>query len=314
MCLPLGAGEGRDTASCAGYRTDTEGKSRYKALEPAQDRPPNSSDTSPRALWPSVSGVLATVSAHAAAEKLFTRSLAVPGYLTQITDLPLGGRDLHIRSLSDNRQYDDLQGQADRAGISSAEWGHFGQIWPSGRVLAQAMYAYHIEGKRILELGCGLGLASLVLARRGADITASDHHPLAEQFLAYNAGLNGLPMPVYRDLPWSADAAELGTFDLIIGSDILYERSHSRLLAVLLDRLAQAHSEIVISDPGRGNSGRMTHALVDQGYRASEERQAFALDELPPFRGRILRFTRGAACGKIVSALSTTIHAKDSSH
>ncbi|MBK9656753.1 MAG: SAM-dependent methyltransferase [Rhodanobacteraceae bacterium] len=226
----------------------------------------------------------------------------MPGYLTRITDVPLGGPDLHVRSLSDHRQYDDLQGQADRAGISSAQWGHFGQIWPSGCVLARAMFAHDIEGKRILELGCGLALASLVLARRGADITASDHHPLAEQFLAYNAGLNGLPMPVYRDLPWTAQAAELGKFDLIIGSDILYERGHSALLAALLERLAHAQAEIVISDPGRGNSGRMTHALLAQGYRASEDRQAFEIDELAPFRGRVLRFTRS---DKFVSVLST---------
>lgn len=233
----------------------------------------------------------------------------VPGYLTRISDVPLGGPDMRVRSLSDNRQYDDLQGHADRAGISSAQWGHFGQIWPSGCALAQAMYVFDVDGKRILELGCGLALASLVLARRGADITASDHHPLAEQFLAYNAGLNDLPMPVYRDLPWSADASELGRFDLIIGSDILYERNHCALLAALLDRLAQAQSEIVISDPGRGNSGRMTHALAAQGYRCSEQRLAFAQAEAPPFRGRILRFARDAQRrgpdDKTVSALST---------
>lgn len=99
----------------------------------------------------------------------------MPGYQTQITGVPLGGLDLKIRSLSDHQQYADVQGQAGRAGISSAQWGLFGQIWPAGRVLAQAMCVFDIRGKRILELGCGLALASLVLARRGADITASDH-------------------------------------------------------------------------------------------------------------------------------------------
>lgn len=217
----------------------------------------------------------------------------MPGYLTQITRVPLGGRELQIRSLSDHRQYADVQGQADRAGISSAQWGMFGQIWPAGLVLAEAMCLFEIAGKRILELGCGLALASLVLARRQADVTASDHHPLAEQFLAYNAGLNGLPMPVYRDLPWSASATELGTFDLIIGSDILYERGHSATLAGLLDRLAKPRSEILISDPGRGNGGRMTRALIAQGYVAGEDRLAFQIGEVPPFRGRILRFSRG---------------------
>lgn len=226
----------------------------------------------------------------------------MPGYMTRISSIALGGLDYQIRSLSDQQQYADPQGQAGRAGISSAQWGLFGQVWPAGRALAQAVTEIDVRGKRVLELGCGLALASLVLARRGADITASDHHPLAEQFLAYNAGLNQLPMPVYRDLPWTADGAELGRFDLIIGSDILYERGHSALLAALLERLAHAQAEIVISDPGRGNSGRMTHALLAQGYRASEDRQAFEIDELAPFRGRVLRFTRG---DKFVSVLST---------
>ena len=218
----------------------------------------------------------------------------MPGYLTKISHIVLGDFDYQIRSLSDHQQYGDLQGGADRAGISSAQWGLFGQIWPAGQILAQAVSHIDIIGRRILELGCGLGLASLVLARRGADITASDHHPLAESFLAYNAGLNHLKMPIYRDLPWTALAGELGHFDLVIGSDILYERGHSALLADLLSRLMRGASEVLISDPGRGHSGRFTHALIAQGFVASEQRLAFSDSEVAPFRGRLLRYMRAA--------------------
>jgi predicted nicotinamide N-methyase len=220
--------------------------------------------------------------------------MPVPGYKTQISQLSMCGQGYRIRSLIDQQQYADPQGQADRAGISSAQWGLFGQIWPAGLALADAMSDIDTHGKRILELGCGLALASLVLSRRGADITASDHHPLAEQFLAYNAGLNQLPMPVYRDLPWTAIGAELGHFDLIIGSDILYERGHAVLIASLLARLANRQSEVMITDPGRGNSGRMSHALADQGFQVDEERRAFSVGETAPFRGRMLHYRRGA--------------------
>ena len=37
--------------------------------------------------------------------------------------------------------------------------------------------------KRILEVGCGIGLSSLILNRLNADITATDYHPEAEKFL-----------------------------------------------------------------------------------------------------------------------------------
>ncbi len=54
------------------------------------------------------------------------------------------------------------------------------------------MCEFPIAGKRILEVGCGIGLCSLVLQQRGADITASDYHPVAEKFLRHNTDLNGL--------------------------------------------------------------------------------------------------------------------------
>ena len=101
-------------------------------------------------------------------------------YRTRIIDVSLSGDDYRIRALADRQQYADPDGLAERAGISSAQWCLFGQLWPAGRILAAAMVEFDIAGKRILEIGCGLGLSSLVLQRRRADITASDHHPLVE--------------------------------------------------------------------------------------------------------------------------------------
>jgi 2-polyprenyl-3-methyl-5-hydroxy-6-metoxy-1,4-benzoquinol methylase len=79
----------------------------------------------------------------------------------------VGGHVYRLRVLSDERQFTDPNHLGARLGISSAQWSLFGQVWPSGRLLAQAMYRFEIAGKRILELGCGIGLASLVLRRRG---------------------------------------------------------------------------------------------------------------------------------------------------
>src|SRR3546814_2730815 len=95
-----------------------------------------------------------------------------------------------------------------------------------------------------------LGLASLVLRRRGADVVASDYHPLAETFLAYNAALNELPAVPYRTLRWDTPNDSLGRFDLIIGSDILYERDHAERLSALLPRPAQRVCEVLITEIG----------------------------------------------------------------
>lgn len=217
----------------------------------------------------------------------------MPGYSTRMLTVRLGGHDYRIRALSDLQQFADPTGQAQRAGISSSLWSLFGQVWPSGRVLAEAMSDFDVAGKRILELGCGLGLSSLVLAHRGADVVASDHHPLAEPFLAYNAGLNDLPAVTYRDLPWAVPDATLGSFDLIIGSDILYERDHAAQIALMMQRHARPDAELLVTDPGRGNSGPFTRAMAAQGFGVTERRSRFDEKDSEPFRGRLLSYRRG---------------------
>ncbi|MEP6634351.1 MAG: methyltransferase [Luteimonas sp.] len=216
----------------------------------------------------------------------------MPGYTTRQQRLRLGGYDYRIRSLSDLQQFADPDHHAERVGISSAQWSLFGQIWPSGRLLAETMSSHDVTGKRILELGCGLGLASLVLQRRHADIVASDHHPLAASFLAYNSALNGLPSVVYRELRWDVPHTTLGKFDLIIGSDVLYERGHSEQLAALLERHTHGDSEVLITDPGRGNSAAFTRAMAATGYDAVAQRGRMDEADLPPFRGRLLSYRR----------------------
>lgn len=216
----------------------------------------------------------------------------MPGYAVQIIPLRLGGAEYRIRALRDRQQYADPRGDAERAGISSAAWPLFGQIWPAGLVLAEAVSGMPIEGRRILEFGCGLALSSLVLQQRGADITASDHHPLAGQFLRENSVLNGLPPIPYRDAPWANESLNLGRYDLLLGADVLYEREHVALLAGFLQRHAQPVAEIVVADPGRGHANSLGRALALQGYAITEQRLGFGVGDAPPYRGRLLRYRR----------------------
>lgn len=216
----------------------------------------------------------------------------MPGYATRNELVPIGGHVYRLRVLSDKQQFSDPDGHGARLGISSAQWSLFGQVWPSGRLLAQAMQRFDIAGKRVLELGCGIGLASLVLQRRGADIVASDMHPLAESFLAYNAALNALPAVHYRQLRWDVPLPTLGRFDLIIASDVLYEIDHATLLAGVVQRHAYPDAEVLLTDPGRSHSGRFSRLLADQGFTLAEERCLMNDNDSPPYRGRLLHYTR----------------------
>ena len=137
---------------------------------------------------------------------------------TRYQTIEFGETDIHVQTLRDKQQYADNSGIASDLGISSAAWPLFGVIWASGEILAHLMYEYEVDGLRILEVGCGIALASLVLNHRCADITATDYHPEAGRFLRENASLNkGRIIPFVRTA-WADAGSDLGTFDLIIGS------------------------------------------------------------------------------------------------
>ena len=217
----------------------------------------------------------------------------MPGFSTRNLTVQVGGHAYRLRVLSDRQQFADPDGHSARLGISSAQWSLFGQLWPAGRLLAQAMSRADVAGKRVLELGCGIGLASLVLQRRCATIVVSDVHPLAESFLAYNAALNALPAVHYRQLCWDRPLPTLGDFDMVIASDVLYERGQAELLSEVIARHARPASEVLITDPGRGQSGAFTRLLELQGYRVDEERCAMD-DGDDTKRGRLLHYRRDA--------------------
>lgn len=219
----------------------------------------------------------------------------MPGYHVKFQTVTVGGTDYLIRSLSDLQQYSDPLGEAEFAGISPASWPLFGHLWPSARVLALAMHTIDLTGKRILEIGAGLALASLVIHRRAGDMTVSDWHPLSQAFLNENLVLNKLGPLKYHAGNWEANNPELGRFDLIIGSDVLYERQQPGQLAGFIDRHAGPSAQIIIVDPDRGNRVGFCREMAELGYGFTTRRADHVMENGDPFKGRFLTFSQALA-------------------
>ncbi len=214
------------------------------------------------------------------------------GYQVKFETVTVGKQPFEIRSLKDKQQYDDPEGVSKKAGVSSAGWPLFGVIWPSGMMLADVMDDYPADGIRILEVGCGLGLASLVMHNQGADITASDYHPMAEKFMIQNIGLNKLLPIKFEMIDWAKIDNTLGKFDLIIGSDVLYEPNHPALLANFIERHAGEKCKVIIVDPGRRQRTEFTKRMVINGYALIPYVINAVLAESLEFKGKVLVYTR----------------------
>jgi predicted nicotinamide N-methyase len=122
-------------------------------------------------------------------------------------------------------------------------------LWRSGLALARELATQPLRGRRLIELGCGLALPSLVAARAGAEVVATDLDPEALALAERNAAGNGLRIQTAL-ADWSA-AEEIvgrGPFDLVLAADVLYERQSVPQLLSLLPRLAP---EAWIADPRR---------------------------------------------------------------
>jgi predicted nicotinamide N-methyase len=120
---------------------------------------------------------------------------------------------------------------------------YWAELWPAATALAAALP--EVAGLRVVELGCGLGLPSLVAAARGAEVTASDWAEDAVQLLRENASRNGLEVRAeVRDWrePWPE------RFDVVLAADVLYER---RNVEPLLERLRELAPVAYVGLAGR---------------------------------------------------------------
>lgn len=206
--------------------------------------------------------------------------------------IEFGKIDIHLCTLRNKQEFHDPEGIAEALGISSAAWPIFGIVWPSSLVLAHFVCNYDIGSKRVLEIGCGTGLSSLLLNKLKVDITATDYHPEVEVFLDRNSKLNGDTHIPFERTGWADNNDSLGHFDLIIGSDLLYEDEHLELLPDFILQHSNPECEVIIVDPGRGRKSKLAKKMLSLGYTPSffKPKNTEYLDS--DFKGHLLKFVR----------------------
>jgi predicted nicotinamide N-methyase len=226
-------------------------------------------------------GVLVTSLAEQLAELRGVGVDQLPAPLLDVVvrpvDLP-GGRVYIVRP--DN--WDLLR---DEEGAAARPIPYWARLWPSGETLAiQLAKSPPGPGVRVLELGCGLGLPSIVAARGGADVFATDSSTDAVAFAAHSLALNELEATVAR-ADWTSDGAALverGPFDLVLAADVLYTTANADEAVRLLPRLVEPNGEVWLADPDRAGGRRFLQGARKSFYVQTREHGEVRFHTLKP--------------------------------
>ncbi len=179
------------------------------------------------------------------------------------------------RAADPNRVLDEVAAEEDRreriGGVRHAEPLHlpyWAELWDSGGGVARHLvdrWSQKLRSRPIMDLGCGQGLSGCVAAAMGAQVLFADLEAPALLF----ARLNAQPLsPRFRTrrLNWQTDHLT-EKFEVIIGADILYERTQWNYLEPFWRQHLTEGGTVILGEPGRPTGDAFIGWIADRGWK-----------------------------------------------
>ena len=177
--------------------------------------------------------------------------------------------DEHTFSILKPANPDDLIREEDF--VKDERLPYWADVWPSSLILAGKLLELDGRGKTALELGCGVGLSTLAATKAGFDVLSTDYYEDALDVTRANVFRNLGKLARTRLVDWRHLPVDLGAFDLVFASDVLYEKEYALLLPVILSRVLSPGGLALIADPGRVAAPDFVEACGDHGLVIREK-------------------------------------------
>lgn len=151
---------------------------------------------------------------------------------------------------------------------------YWAEIWPSGIALADEIVAHPemVRGRRVLEIGSGLGVTASIALASGADLIVADYSPESLVLCRYNALSNSGKEPVALQMNWREPSPELrelaaGGFPVVLAADVLYEKRDIDPMLALVEWLVAPGGLFWLAEPGRNVAAQFLERAAEKGWR-----------------------------------------------
>ena len=194
--------------------------------------------------------------------------------MTSVVTLSEGEMDiLHPRNADDLISEEEF--------VRDERMPYWADIWPSALILAELLFASNGKGVTLLEIGCGCGVVSTACVKAGFSVLATDYYEDALAFARANAWQNAGVDLRTRLVDWRDFPRDLGTFDLVVASDVLYEKPNAALVADAMASTISAKGFGLVADPGRIAVGSFLEECAKRALNVERSAQLpFAAGEI----------------------------------
>jgi len=192
--------------------------------------------------------------------------------------LPIAGREWRLTAVQDqNALVDRVQTDSD------LDYFPYGlMLWASAVGVAERLAEQPelVMGGRVLEVGAGVGLPGIVAQSLGGRVTQTDYQTAALSLARLNADQNGITGIRHLLADWRVFSHD-ERYDLVLGSDVLYERTLHFALRRVFDRIVSPGGLLLLADPLRPQAAEFVDSLERSGWRITIEGRSVAWPEDP---------------------------------
>ncbi len=195
-------------------------------------------------------------------------------YALTFDRLRFGEKQIRLLKIADLEEF--LDGKDPFADVS--QFPFWIRLWDAAMILAYILGSQpNGAGRRLLELGAGLGAPGLAAASAGFAVTISDYEDIIMDFQKVSAAASGLKAVQFAHLDW-LNPPPMEPFDVLAGAEILFRDEFFQPLLHIFQKYLKADGEIYLAHDAKRQSLAKFLKLAQNNFDIGMKEQVIKRD------------------------------------